>query len=67
MNSYFFRVKISWKSWLWRSHGVWHSFDLLFFSLDDEKTFTDSQNEFVEQTEQLIVDLSKKRKSVRNP
>ena len=33
-----------------------------FFSSDDEKTLTDSQNEFVEQTEQLIADLSKKTK-----
>ena len=33
-----------------------------FFSSDDEKTFAASQNEFVEQTEQLIADLSKKTK-----
>ena len=33
-----------------------------FSSPDEEKTFTDSQNEFVEQTEQLIADLSKKTK-----
>ena len=33
-----------------------------FSSSDEEKTFTDSQNEFVEQTEQLIADLSKKTK-----
>ena len=33
-----------------------------FSSSDNEKTLTDSQNEFVEQTEQLIADLSKKTK-----
>jgi len=33
-----------------------------FFSSDDEKTFTASQSEFVEQTEQLIADLSAETK-----
>ena len=33
-----------------------------FSSSDEEKIFTDSQNEFVQQTEQLIADLSKKTK-----
>ena len=32
-----------------------------FSSADEEKTFTDSQNEFVRQTEQLIADLSKEK------
>ena len=33
-----------------------------FSSSDEEKTFTDSQNEFVKQTEQLIADLSEDAK-----
>ena len=40
------------------------SIPLIYFfsSSNDEKTFTASQSEFVEQTEQLIADLSKKTK-----
>ena len=63
MNSYFFRVKISWIK-LALGGAMVFGIPLIYFfsSSDEEKTFTDSQNEFVEQTEQLIADLSKKTK-----
>jgi hypothetical protein len=56
-------VKISWIK-LALGGVVILGIPLIYFfsSSNDGKTFTDSQNEFVEQTEQLIADLSKETK-----
>ena len=63
MKSYFFSVKINWIK-LALGGVMVLGIPLIYFfsSSDDGKTFTDSQNEFVEQTEQLIADLSKETK-----
>jgi hypothetical protein len=65
MGSYFFPVKISWiKSAL--GGVVILGIPLIYFfsSSDDEKTPIEPQIEFVEQTEQLLADLSKQSKTV---
>ena len=63
MNSYFFCVKISWIKFALGGAMVLGIPLIYFFSSsNDEKTFTASQSEFVEQTEQLIADLSAKTK-----
>ncbi len=67
MKSYFFRVKISWIK-LALGGAMVFGIPLIYFfsSSDEEKTLTDSQNEFVEQTEQLIADLSEETKVSSN-
>ena len=66
-NSYFFSVKISWIK-LALGGAMVLGIPLIYFfsSSDEEKTFTDSQNEFVKQTEQLIADLSEETKVSKN-
>ena len=60
MGSYFFLVKISWKK-LALGGVVILGIPLIYFfsSSDDEKTPIEPPIEFVEQTEQLLADLSK--------
>ena len=65
MGSYFFPMKISWIK-LALGGVVILGIPLIYFfsSSDDEKTPIEPQIEFVEQTEQLLADLSKQSKTV---